>query len=200
MPIRSVTCDPPRGLTLVELLIVAAILTTVMGGLLVSLLTGRRSHVAGDAYVQVQQEARRAVDAMIKELRETNSSQMFLSGASTVVFQTPNDNDDDGSVATGGTLEWGAPDVEDGCIQYTLDGTQIERTLLAGPFDLGAETCGDQVAGTTARVLGNYVDALTFTAATGGLRVSVTTEITSQQLPGGEQRATISGRVQFRNL
>lgn len=187
------------GLSLLELIIVAAIFVVMTASLLISFVVGRRSHVAGDAYVQVQQEARRAVDAMIKELRETTSDRMFLSGTSTVMFQVPHDNDGDGSVATGGTLEWGAPGVDEGCLQYTFTGTRIERTLLAGPFDLPATSCGDQVAGTTTRVLGNEVNALTFTTATGGLQVSVTTQMTSQ-LPGAGQRATISGRAQFRNL
>jgi len=196
---QSAICNLRSGLTLTELIIVAAIFAAMTGAILVSFVMGRRSHVAGDAYVQVQQEARRAVDAMIKELRQTTSDRMFLSGASTVVFQVPHDNDDDGSVATGGTLEWGAPGVDDGCIQYTLAGTRIERTLLAGPFDLPTTSCGDQAAGTTTRVLGNEANALAFTTATGGLQVSVTTQMTSQ-LPGAGQRATISGRVQFRNL
>lgn len=187
------------GLSLFELIVVAAIFAAMTAALLISFVVGRRSHVVGDAYVQVQQEARRAVDAMIKELRQTNSSRMFLSGGSTVVFQIPHDNDGDGSVATGGTLEWGAPDVDSGCLQYTLSGTQIERTQLAGPLNVAGATCGSQAAGTTARVLGNDVNALTFTSLTGGLQVLVTTQMTSQ-LPGTGQRATINGRAQFRNL
>lgn len=187
------------GLTLTELIVVAALFVVLIGALLTSYLASRRSHLSADAYIQVQQEARRALEGMVKELRESNGGRMFLSGTSTIVFQVPNDNDQDGSVVSGGTLEWGAPDVANGCIQYALTGTQLQRTLLTGPMDVQGASCGGQVAGTTARVLGNDVDELVFTSTTGGLQVSVTTVLTSQ-LPGSGQRATMSSRVQFRNL
>lgn len=190
-----------RGFTLIELMVVLTILLAIFGAVLISFLVGRRSQVAGDAYVQVQQEARRAVDEMIKELHQSSSDRLILVDADTVIFQVPNDNDEpqDGSVMTGGTLEWGAPGVANGCIQYTLNGTTIERTLLAGPFDAGTQSCGDAVAGEPVWTVGNHVDDVTFTATTGGLRISVTTEMT-EQLAGSGQSATITGRAQYRNL
>jgi len=188
-----------KGLTLTELIVVAALFVVLIGALVVSYLTSRRSHLSAEAYIQVQQEARRALEAMVKELRESRSDRLFLSGTSTIVFQVPNDNDGDGSVVSGGTLEWGAPTIADGCVQYTLTGTELQRTLLTGPMDVQGATCGGQVDGTTARILGNDVDEVTFTSTTGGLQVSIATELTSQ-LPGSGQRATLSSRVQFRNL
>ncbi|MBI3088408.1 MAG: type II secretion system protein [Candidatus Omnitrophica bacterium] len=187
------------GFTLIEVMIVLTILLGVFGAVLISFLVGRRSHVAGDAYVQVQQEARRAVDEMIKELRGSTTDRLFLVGTDTVVFQVPNDNDDDGSVTTGGALEWGAPGVADGCIQYAFTGGQIQRTLLAGPFDSEAQTCGDAAAGEPVWTVGNHVEDVTFTATTGGMRISVTTQMT-EQLAGDGQSATITGRAQYRNL
>ena len=64
----------PRGFTLVEVMIVALLFLVVGGALLTTFLTGRTSYLSSDAFVLVQQEARRAFDVMVRELREASAS------------------------------------------------------------------------------------------------------------------------------
>ena len=74
-------CQPVglHAVTLLEVLIATALFTVLAGVLSVSLMIGRRSYVSADAYVYVQQEARRAFDVMLKELR--NAGQVSPAGA-----------------------------------------------------------------------------------------------------------------------
>ena len=62
-----------RGLTLAELIVAAAISLVIMAALVMSFIVGRQSFLSADAYIQVQEQARRGLDAMVKELRETSS-------------------------------------------------------------------------------------------------------------------------------
>lgn len=62
-----------HGFTLIEICIVALIFVVLSAGLITTFLTGRTSYMAADAYVQVQQESRRAFDTMIRELRESGA-------------------------------------------------------------------------------------------------------------------------------
>ncbi|GEM_PF-1564557 len=59
-----------KGFTLIELLVVIVIFGGIMAALMVAFLISESSYHTADSYVQVQQEARRAFDAMVKELRE----------------------------------------------------------------------------------------------------------------------------------
>src|SRR3989338_2492892 len=61
------------GFTLVELIVVSALLMIVGGGLLTTFMTGQTSYLSADAYAQVQQEARRAFDNVVRELREAGN-------------------------------------------------------------------------------------------------------------------------------
>ena len=61
------------GFTLVELMTVAVIFLIVFTAIFLVLTMGRRSWQIGSAQVELQQEARRGMDAMIKELRQASS-------------------------------------------------------------------------------------------------------------------------------
>jgi prepilin-type N-terminal cleavage/methylation domain-containing protein len=194
-----------EGFTLVELLVVVVIFGGIMGALLISFLTGQSTYFSADAYIQAQQEARRSLDTMIRELRESRGTagqeRYYIPAANTVVFQVPTDTDNDGDVIDGtGAVEWGPGVVlATGCIQYTVVGNQIQRTQLAGPMNVGAQTCGGAVG--TARVLANSVTGLTFTfLAPRSMTIAVTTQ-ENARVTGGQRSypMTLSGRVQFRN-
>ena len=58
------------GFTLTELLVVIVLFATLGAVLLTVLLNGQTAYFSGDASLQVQQEARKAFDIMIRELRE----------------------------------------------------------------------------------------------------------------------------------
>ncbi len=59
------------GFTITEVLIVVLLFMLLGGGVLLSFLAQRTAYLTADAALQVQQEARRAFDSMIQELRES---------------------------------------------------------------------------------------------------------------------------------
>ena len=212
----------PQGFTLVELLVVVVIFGGIMGALLISFLTGQSTYFSADAYIQVQQEARRGLDTMIREMRETRATagqQRYYCvptadcsvASNTIVFQVPTDVDGDGDVIDGtGAVEWGAG-VEGGvnllgCIRYTLgpgpNGTQqIQRSRFANAVVAGGQLTSCNTATGTMRVLANTVTVLTFTfLPPRGLAIAVTAQ-QNAQVTGGQRPLlmAINGRVQFRN-
>ena len=171
-----------RGFTLLELFITVGIFVGIIGAVLVSFLAGQRSYRSSEAFIQVQQEARRALDSMVKELREAGGTVTVGAPASQLQFQ----------LALGynlpspcpvNTICWGAVDQagtnQPGWfVRYRLSGTQLlrERLDAAGTVQPGV------------RVLGNDVSQLTFTYIGGNTQL-VTMDLqvqqVSSQLPGG---------------
>lgn len=94
------------GLSLVELLTVMLIFSLITIALFTVLAVGRRSWQIGTAQIEVQQEARRAMDSMIRELR-----------AASVI--------DPGTFVNG---------VSDGVIRFTAAGNTIEFALNVPNF------------------------------------------------------------------
>ena len=97
-----------RGFTLAELLIVIAVLGVMLTGLLAVQMQGQQSYLIGSHRVEAQQNARIALELMIRELRSATSVTAIPS-ANNMTFVDEN-----------GTQ-----------IQYQLAGTTINRT--AGP-------------------------------------------------------------------
>ncbi|MFH1782841.1 MAG: prepilin-type N-terminal cleavage/methylation domain-containing protein [Candidatus Omnitrophota bacterium] len=62
-----------KGFTLLELMIVLAIFTVIMGSIFTALSIGKNSFYTGSVQVEMQQEARKGLDRMVKELRQTNN-------------------------------------------------------------------------------------------------------------------------------
>ena len=62
------------GFTLVELIIVTALFVILGGALLTMFLAGRDSQMSAETSIQLQQEARRAFDPIVRELREARLS------------------------------------------------------------------------------------------------------------------------------
>lgn len=59
------------GFTLVELMVVVAIVTIVMGAVYATLTIGRQSWYTAQAKIEMRQETRKAMDLMVKELRQS---------------------------------------------------------------------------------------------------------------------------------
>ena len=74
----SNTHVPVRGCTLVELMIVSVLLVILGGAFITTFLSGQTSYLTADAYITVQQEARRGFDYMVRELRQSGT-----------IYQTP---------------------------------------------------------------------------------------------------------------
>jgi hypothetical protein len=62
-----------RGMSLVELIIVLVVFLGIVGVVLGVSVMGYRSNVLGEAYVDVQAQARWAMDHMVRELRQAGS-------------------------------------------------------------------------------------------------------------------------------
>jgi len=69
--LRTKNYELKCGFTLVEILVVSVLMLVLGGALLTVFLVGQTSSISADAYIQVQQEARKALDIMVRELRES---------------------------------------------------------------------------------------------------------------------------------
>lgn len=198
-----------RGFTLVEMLVVLGIFGGIVGALLVSLLVSRTSYVSADAYIQVQQEARRAFDSLVRELhhagRVNNDVSLLEPGAQRLDLQIVRSYD---AAACGGIC-WGSDDpaLPTGWVHYVLDAADAQnarlmRCVTANRLDaMPADFAG-------CRVLANRVNPLlansSFTYDHGNrvVTVKLQTAITSPQLPGGlmgTAPAPLLTRVRLRN-
>ena len=195
------------------------ILFVIGGGLLTTFLTGQTSYLSGDAYVRVQEEARKAFDNVVRELREAgwettvpkpSPGLLYVGGGSGTSSQL------EFQVALGynlpsggcelapyaGAICWGAQDGSGAnragwSVRYEVAGKQLLRKV----FDAaGAEQTALQ------RVLANDVDApnssFAWDAAASVRTVTITLQILYQNsaLPGGSQTTNqLTSRVRLRN-
>lgn len=145
-----------NGFSLLEVLISVAIFLIIASAMFALLTSGKKAFDMGAAQIDVEQEARRALDYISKELRQSSDSKIsgVAPGASgnTIIFEIPYDIGSDGDViddATGG-IEWSNDAGGIGTITYTYVGLdkQIVRTLSVS----GAQT-----------VLANEISSLSFT-------------------------------------
>jgi hypothetical protein len=164
-------------------MVVAAITTLVMGAVFVSFLTGGKAFVSSEAYVYVQQQARQAIEQMVRELRQADGGSVVVSGGQDeCTFKVmlgyglgglcPLDN-----VCLGAFDALGVPK-KDWRVQYRLAGGVLIREVLN---DLGGVEETRNVA--------HDVNQLTFThvaGATNSVTMALKIEQASSQLPGGK--------------
>ena len=196
---RARTASPAvRAFTLVELLMVLAIFSLMSGALFSSFLIGKGSYLSADAYVHVQEEARRAIDVMGRELRGArgagiaglpNSLQFPVALGYNLAAPCPANNVCWGAVDSAGV---GQPNWT---VQYRIVGTQLVREILNG----GAVQPGT-------RVLANDVDAartsFAYDALANTVTISLGVTMTSAQLAGGSMSTvpnSLTTRVKLRN-
>lgn len=217
-----------KGFTLVELMVVVVIFLIIIAAIYGVLSMGRQSWHTGNTQVEMQQETRKAMDRMVKEIRESgyftdNSTvpptvypKVSITGGGTIItFQVPVDDESDGIVdddvldATG-NIEWGA--VDDAgidrlgwSIQYLLGGLN-NRQLLRRIFNNYPAGAGVQVG--TDVILANNIrsdnpppNALNFGDPAGNLTI-ISIEVTAQKdaVPGRTMQSTLYSQVTLRNL
>ena len=184
------------GLTLPELLIVLALTTIVAGAVYTSSLMGGKLYFSSETYVHVQQQARQALDNMVRELRGADGT--ITVAANQCTFQLalgynlanpcPTNAVCIGAQDQAGAAQFGWS------LRYRLNGTQLIREILDNQVP-------PQVQGS--RVLANDVSQLSFIyvgAPTNTITVQLQTQRTSQQLPGGTLGTTpLTTRVRLRN-
>ena len=200
---------PDAGFTLIEIFVVTALFTALMAAMLASLLVGRSSYASADAYIQVQQEARRAFDSMVRELREggnvNGSASIAAPGVQRLDLQISRGYD---ATACGGIC-WGTESATfpNGWIHYVLDTSDPQRPrfmrcVTANRLDpMPAQFVG-------CRVLANSVSsglastAFTYDHANRMVTIKLQASVTSKQLPGGSMQAAptpLTTRVRLRN-
>jgi prepilin-type N-terminal cleavage/methylation domain-containing protein len=175
-----------RGFTLAELLVVMAILGFMMGALFTLQRQGQLAYMTGSARVEVQQNARLALDMISSEVR---SAQAVI----------------DAATCTG--VDASAITITDqngvNSIRYRLTGTDLERGTIAAPGAPVAFTT--LIGGVTLLRIWCY-DA-TNAATTAGpsvraVKIQITTQTEKQAGPNspGFQHAELEGRVRLRNV
>lgn len=171
-----------RGFTLAELLVASAVLGIIMLGVLLVQRQGLTAYLVGAGRVEVQQNARAALDTMLSEVRLAQSVTAVTAGCGT------------GPVPTGGgATTISITDQSSTAVQYQLVGTTLQRngvTLIGGVQTLRI-WCYDAA------------EALTATAGNvRAVRVQVTTgtESGATARDGRNQRAVMESRVTLRNL
>lgn len=207
--LRPVAAAAPRGLTLTELLVVVTILAVIMEVLLLAVLVGRKAYTSADTYIQVQEEIRRSLDAMAKELRQAgnvnNGVAIGAPGVQRLDFQIVRDYD---LAACGGTC-WGTDDVAlpSGWIHYVLNladaaNPRLTRCVTANQLDaMPGGFAGCRVL--ASRVIADLASTgFTYDHANRLVTVQLQTQVVSDQLPGGSLSvgpAPLTSRIRLRN-
>jgi prepilin-type N-terminal cleavage/methylation domain-containing protein len=169
-----------RGFTLAELLVVIAILGLMLAGLVSVQMQGQDTYLIGSRRVEAQQNARVALELMVRELRSAQSMTAIPS-ATNMTFVDEN----------GAT------------IQYQLSGAVINRTTggVTTPLIGGVRTLaltyfsaydGSTNTGTTTAVAGSVTLVL--------LQLVTGTEQSVATYSAANQTATVEMLVRLRNM
>jgi type II secretory pathway pseudopilin PulG len=187
------------------MLVVVAIFGGLLGALTTSLTMNRTVHLSAEASIQVQQEARRALDLVVKELHQAghvNGDASIATPVQRLDFQISRGYD---AIACGGIC-WGTddPSLPTGWVHYMVDTTlnRIVRCLTAGRLDaMPADYAG-------CRVLANHVNAnvantaFTYDHTARIVTIQLQTQMPSAQLPGGNIQVSptsLVSRIPLRN-
>lgn len=134
-----------KGFTLVEIMISLLIFSLIFMATFMVLSGGQSSWYIGDAKIQLNQELRRPLLTMNRELRQTRSSEIIGVPAddnfyTSITFRIPEDVDVDGDVIDAlGNIEWS------GNINYSLNASnQIVRSSPSGTSILANNVSGLQ--------------------------------------------------------
>ena len=184
--IRKGSSPTPRlsrrgaGLTLVELSLVTLLFTTLVAVLLTSEAIERRTALFIETYISVHQEARRAFDAMLQELREAGNVTTPVPGQ--LRFQEALGYDLALPGCPPGDLCWGAKDAlglsqPNWSARYRFDAGN--RRLVREALDTTNTVRG------APRMLAHEVNAVSFALENGLVRIRLEVRRLTPQLPGG---------------
>lgn len=119
----------PPGVTLIELMIAVTLFTAAFGAIYVVARTTLLNTAFHDAQITAQEEARRGVQLMVRELRQARGSSLLLQTMPTdqLTFQVPSDADGNGlPLDVGGYLE------SVGTVTYTRDWNDLNSDGITG--------------------------------------------------------------------
>jgi len=78
-----------KGFSLIELMVVVAVLGLIVLGLVTFFTGGVRSWITGQSQLQAQREARQAMDRMVREIREASNIIADSTSSEEINFNTP---------------------------------------------------------------------------------------------------------------
>lgn len=175
-----------RGFTLAELLVAMAVLGLILAGVFTLQQQGIQSYLTGASRVEVQQNARTALELMVREFRSAQSV-TAVGGAGDVTFVTLVDD----------------PGPTPVTIRYQLLGTTLNRSINGVPAPLvgGVQT----LTFTYFSAFDAATNTGTVTALPGSVRIIRIQIVTGTERPAsvgspGDQRATVESTVKLRNL
>ncbi|MDD5270154.1 MAG: prepilin-type N-terminal cleavage/methylation domain-containing protein [Candidatus Omnitrophica bacterium] len=179
-----------HGLSLIELMISIAIVTVIGGYLAYFLVIGASAWRAGDAEIQANQESRRGMMSMVKELRQAQDGNLRTTAGAlyadntvynNIKFPVIADTDGDGdTVSTIGALEWSTP------ISYYISGTQLIRSQDGATTVLANNVIGLQ-----------FIKTVNITLGISVLNVTLQTRKTSVE--GRQVQSTLTCSIKIRN-
>jgi len=128
-----------KGFTLVEAIVVVGLFSLITGSLLSVFLTGHMVWNTGGASIDLQQQTRQGMNAMVRELHLSAQSRVNIINANTLAFQVPlnaaaagGDGRSRIDVDGGGNLIWGAEATQDNWIEYSVVNNELRRRVLVG--------------------------------------------------------------------
>ncbi len=132
-----------KGVGLIEVGIAMVIFLILIGMLYGAISSNRVTVNEAQDRIKLQQELRKTLDRLEKELKASRSSLITIPGTNdSVTFQEPVDWDSDGDVVdASGAVEWGAEGNLNWNMRYLLSGTQVLRRVFdAAGVQQGTDT------------------------------------------------------------
>lgn len=174
-----------RGFTLVELMVALTTLAVVLGGVYALQRQGLNAYLMGWARVEAQQDARLALDLLVRELRSATSMTTVTgcnAGTGDITFVSLDDQNPTGPTVT---------------VRYRLNGTNLERTkagtmtiLIGGVVSLSIR-CFDAAGVATATA----ADVRSLTVA-----IQTRPQAASASYSPANQQILIQSEVRLRNV
>ena len=171
-----------RGYTLAELLTAMAVLGLMLAGLFLTLQAGQGTYLYGAGRVEVQQNARVALERMLRELRTASS--IATAGGNDVKFTYL---DDTGTSVT---------------VEYSLAGTSLQRNQTVPVIAGQPATLVGGLNNFTVTYYDINNNATTTAANVYAVDISITTKSEDTTLASyspANRLAAVQGRVRLRN-
>lgn len=189
---KSKQQDRPSGITLVEILVVALLLSFVIGALVSSLTSSHITALVTDELLYAQQETRRAIDTVLKEVREAGPfRQVGVTGDASFANQPGVDFQISRGLGCAGVC-WGDETATGRWLHYVLNQTNPNNPQLMR-CSTATQTAGIDFS--TCRVVANHVLSfgVDFDAVRRTVKIRLQIQRSHPWLPGGRVTADPHG-------